>query len=116
TPGAWLFPSHASESGHTEDLGRPWRRIIQAAGLAHRAITPHTLRHTAITHLVQAGVDLPTVQRVSGHKSFEMVRRYAHQNAEHVQKALTKLDQRLSSSTAQVAAAAVERGLGDYTE
>ncbi|WP_202944828.1 tyrosine-type recombinase/integrase [Nitrosospira multiformis] len=29
----------------------------------------HTLRHTAITHLVQAGVDLPTVKRISGHKT-----------------------------------------------
>jgi hypothetical protein len=33
---------------------------------------------------------------VSGHKRFEMVRRYAHQNAEHVQKALSKLDRRVA--------------------
>src|SRR5437016_1779547 len=39
------------------------------AGLAHRAITPHTLCHTAITHLVQVGVDLSTVQCVSGTKA-----------------------------------------------
>ena len=93
--GAWLFASSASKSGHTEDITKPWHRIIEAAGLADRHITRHTLRHTAITHLVQAGVDLPTVQRVSGHKTFEMVFRYAHQNQQHVQDALAKLDGRI---------------------
>ena len=62
---------------------------------AGRRITRHTLRHTAITHLVQAGVDLPTVQRVSGHKTLQMVCRYSHQNQQHVQAALTKLDDRI---------------------
>ena len=64
--------------------------------MAGRQITRHTLRHTAITHLVQAGVDLATVQRVSGHKTFEMVFRYSHQNQPHVQDALSKLDQRIT--------------------
>jgi integrase len=91
----WLFPAASSKSGHTEELRRPWQRIVAAAGLATRRITRHTLRHTAITHLVQAGVDLPTVQRVSGHKSFEMVFRYSHQNQQHVQDALRKLDARI---------------------
>src|SRR5205823_1974859 len=91
----WLFPSALSKSRHTEDITKPWQRIIEAAGLTGRNITRHTLRHTAITHLVQAGVDLPTVQRVSGHKTFEMVFRYSHQNQQHVQDALTKLDSRI---------------------
>jgi site-specific recombinase XerD len=56
----------------------------------------HTLRHTAITHLVQAGVDLPTVQRFSGHKSIHMVFRYSHQSKDHLHGALDKMDARLS--------------------
>lgn len=51
----------------------------------------HTLRHTAITHLVQAGVDLPTVKRISGHKNLSMVERYSHQNGAHIQSAMDKL-------------------------
>ena len=92
---SWLFPSSSSKSGHTEGLPKPWRRIINKAGLSDRQISRHTLRHTAITHLVQAGVDLPTVQRISGHKTIQMVVRYSHQNSRHVQEALAKLDSRI---------------------
>jgi site-specific recombinase XerD len=31
------------------------------------------MRHTAITNLVKAGVDLPTIQKISGHKRLAMV-------------------------------------------
>jgi len=96
---SWLFASSSSSTGHTTDLAKPWRRIIEAAGLADRLITRHTLRHTAITHLVQAGVDLPTVQRVSGHKTFEMVSRYFHQNQQHMQDALDKFDARIGGGS-----------------
>jgi hypothetical protein len=34
--------------------------------------------------LVQAGVDLPTVKRISGHKTPQMVERYSHQNGSHI--------------------------------
>ena len=54
-----------------------------------------TLRHTAITYLVQAGVDLPTVKRISGHKTLAMVERYSHQNGEHIQSAMDKLEDRI---------------------
>ena len=47
-----------------------------------------------ITHLVQAGVDLPTVKRISGHKTLAMVERYAHQSGTHIADALEKLDDR----------------------
>jgi len=50
---------------------------------------------TTITHLVQAGVDLPTVKRISGHKTLAMVERYSHQNGEHIQAAMDKLEKRL---------------------
>src|SRR5208282_2460661 len=48
----WLFASSSSRSGHTENISKPWHRIIDATGLGDRHITRHTLRHTAITHLV----------------------------------------------------------------
>ncbi|MBF0161424.1 MAG: tyrosine-type recombinase/integrase [Magnetococcales bacterium] len=52
------------------------------------------VRHTAITHWVQAGVDLSTVKRISGHRTLAMVERYSHQNGEHIQAAMDKRDER----------------------
>lgn len=89
----WLFPAD-STSGHTIAIEKPFRRVVAVAGLDPRIVVRHTLRHTAITHLVQAGVDLPTVQRISGHKTMQMVVRYSHQNGEHLQAALDKLEER----------------------
>ena len=63
-------------------------------GLNPKEVVRHTLRHAAITHLVQTGVDLPTVQRISGHKTLQMVVRYSHQNGEHIKTAMDVLEQR----------------------
>jgi hypothetical protein len=41
------------------------------------------------------GLDLPTVKRISGHKTLAMVERYAHQNGEHIQAAMDALQNRL---------------------
>lgn len=67
---------------------------MEAAKLDPKQVVRHTLRHTAITHLVQAGVDLPTVKRISGHKTLAMVERYSHRNGEHIRAAMNKLDRR----------------------
>ncbi|BBL75744.1 tyrosine-type recombinase/integrase [Methylomagnum ishizawai] len=91
----WLFPSPAASEGHTMDIRKPFCRVVAAAGLDPTQVVRHTLRHTAITHLVQAGVDLPTVKRISGHKTLAMVERYSHQNGEHIQSAMDKLESRL---------------------
>ena len=63
----WLFPSLGSKSGHVIAIEKPFRRVVKNANLDPKQVFRHTLRHTAITHLVQAGVDLPTVKRISGH-------------------------------------------------
>ena len=76
------------------DIRKPFRRVVEAAGLDPNQVVRHTLRHTAITHLVQAGVDLPTVKRISGHKTLAMVERYAHANDEHIQAAMDRLQSR----------------------
>ena len=89
----WLFPSKTASTGHIMNIEKPFRRVVAEAGFDPKQIVRHTLRHTAITHLVQAGVDLPTVQRISGHKSLQMVVRYSHQNGAHIQSAMDKLEQ-----------------------
>lgn len=79
-------------------IRKAFRRSVERAGLDPDQITPHVLRHTVVTHLVQAGVDLPTVQRISGHKTLSMVARYAHQSGTHIQEAMSKLEARLENA------------------
>ena len=56
------------------------RACLQAArrcGLTKK-VTPHTLRHSYATHLVEAGVDLETVRQLLGHRDLKTTTRYTH--------------------------------------
>ncbi|MCW3848120.1 site-specific integrase [Sphingomonas sp. LB-2] len=100
----WLFPSIASKSGRLATIRKAHRRVVKAAGLDPDVVVRHTFRHTAITHLVQAGVDLPTVQKISGHKTLAMVGRYAHANGAHIDAAMDKLEGRIGLGIGEIAA------------
>ncbi len=90
----WLFPSKRSESGHMVAIEKSYKKVVREAGFNINEVVRHTLRHTAISHLVQSHIDLPTVKRISGHKTLSMVERYSHQNGSHIQAAMAKLDQK----------------------
>jgi integrase len=103
----WLFPcigNRKSKAGHTVSIEEAYRDVIKKAGLDPYEIVRHTLRHTAITHLVQAGVDLPTVMDISGHKTLKMVQRYSHRDSDHIRAAMDKLESRLRPVKAQLEA------------
>jgi site-specific recombinase XerD len=54
-------------------------------------VTWHIFRHTYISRLVMAGVDLRTVQELAGHKDIKMTVRYAHLAPAHKLAAVDKL-------------------------
>lgn len=90
----WIFPTPRpgqSGTGHRDRMSKPFQRAVVRAGLNPAEITPHVMRHTAITKLVQQGVDLPTIQRISGHKTLAMVMRYTHVHGRHIDAAMDKL-------------------------
>jgi site-specific recombinase XerD len=64
-------------------------RAAQAAGLARR-ITPHMLRHTAATLLIETGVDIRIVQRLLGHSSIATTEIYTHVSDETLRTTLER--------------------------
>lgn len=94
----WLFPWIRRPQRPYDRHPQGLRPLRSRDRLDPKTVVRHTLRHTAITHLVQAGVDLPTVKRISGHKTMIMVERYAHQSGAHIDAAMDRLDDRYSVS------------------
>lgn len=67
-----------------------FEKACAKAGLTD--ITPHTLRHTFCTRLIDTGADVRTVQDLGGWKTLKMVQRYAHPNERGKIEAIKKLE------------------------
>lgn len=77
-PTTWLFPGRRPEQPLTETvIQRGCAPAARRAGLAKRVST-HTMRHCFATHLLEAGVDLRTIQQLLGHRHLETTAVYLH--------------------------------------
>jgi site-specific recombinase XerD len=75
-PGGWLFPGrNPVEPLSARQLGRVVHAAAQAAGITKR-VSPHTLRHSFATHLLEQGVDIRVIQTLLGHAKLDTTALY----------------------------------------
>ena len=76
-PKVFLFEGQAGKSYSTSSMGMIIKRARKKAGIK-KNVTPHTLRHSFATHLLENGTDLRHIQLLLGHESTKTTEIYTH--------------------------------------
>jgi integrase/recombinase XerD len=77
-PEEWLFPGGVpGQPICSNSIFRACQKAVRKAGIV-KPVHPHSLRHAFATHLLEAGVNLRTIQILLGHAKLETTARYLH--------------------------------------
>jgi len=91
-PGGWLFPGQDPASSiSTRQLSRVVEAAVEAAGLT-KNVSPHTLRHSFATHLLEDGVDIRVIQVLLGHAKLDNTALYTRVATKVVRTVTSPLD------------------------
>lgn len=87
----WLFPSSKT---HNKPLTRQrifqiLKELGQGSGIAPERLSPHVLRHSFATHLLEKGMDLAILQKLLGHSDIGTTQIYTHVSPSHLQKTIS---------------------------
>ncbi len=85
----YIFPNSVGRKISGRNLTRAFSSTIRKVGIADFRF--HDLRHTFATRMVQAGIDLYTVQKLLGQKTSSVTMRYAHHNTASLRRGVDTL-------------------------
>ena len=90
--GPWLFPGRApGKQVSSESARQVFHKAVAAADI-RKGATPHTLRHSFATHLLETGTDISVIQALLGHSSVAAAQIYAHVQVSHIAQTRSPLD------------------------
>ncbi len=75
------------------DIRSPWETALRRAGIANFRF--HDLRHSTASYLAMNGASLSEISEVLGHKTFQMVKRYAHLSEAHTSKVVANMNKKI---------------------
>ena len=105
-PKLYMFPARTLRRQLDQPISDKtvWIACSDAARRAgiKKHVTPHTLRHSWATHLLEAGTDLRTIQVLLGHGDLETTAQYLHLSQRHLQSVINPLDGLALSSSENV--------------
>jgi integrase/recombinase XerD len=99
SPIAWLFPgSHGRQLTRT----RIWQIVQGSSRKIDRHISPHMLRHSCATHMMEGGADLRVVQEMLGHSDISTTQLYTHVEISWLKKIYLQCHPRATDRTKQL--------------
>ena len=88
-----LFPAKETKTTKPIDLRKPWEAAVQKTELHDFRF--HDLRHSAASYLAMNGASLAEIAEVLGHKTLQMVKRYAHLSEGHTARVVESMNQKI---------------------